>query len=74
VFYQENSRMFAGRQIHPFFSSWKVSKRCDETNAVESNHHLTRRKAKGINIGPIHVFERGQVQIIFWLCSLAVAG
>ncbi|XP_024451631.2 uncharacterized protein LOC7463160 isoform X5 [Populus trichocarpa] len=57
---EENSRMFAGRQIHPFFSSWKVSKRCDETNAVESNHHLARRKAKGINIGPIHVFERGQ--------------
>ncbi|KAB5568603.1 hypothetical protein DKX38_002396 [Salix brachista] len=57
---EENSRMFAGRQIHPFFSSWKVSKRCDETTDVKSNYHLAQRKAKGINTGPIHVFERGQ--------------
>ncbi|KAJ6335668.1 hypothetical protein OIU78_012311 [Salix suchowensis] len=57
---EENSRMFAGRQIHPFFSSWKVSKRCDETTEVKSNYHLAQRKAKGIDTGPIHVFERGQ--------------
>ena len=66
--------MFAGRQIHPFFSSWKVSKRWDETSVVESNHHLARRKAKGINIGPIHVFERGQVQSSFGYATLQLQG
>ncbi|KAG5250876.1 P-loop containing nucleoside triphosphate hydrolases superfamily [Salix suchowensis] len=65
---EENSRMFAGRQIHPFFSSWKVSKRCDETTEVKSNYHLAQRKAKGIDTGPIHVFERDQVQ---FTCSFS---
>uniref|UniRef100_A0A6N2LUI4 ATPase AAA-type core domain-containing protein n=1 Tax=Salix viminalis TaxID=40686 RepID=A0A6N2LUI4_SALVM len=57
---EENSRLFAGKQIHPFFSTWKVSKRCNKTTEVESNYCSAKIKDKSINIGPIHVFERDQ--------------
>ncbi|XP_038717111.1 uncharacterized protein LOC120010394 isoform X2 [Tripterygium wilfordii] len=50
---EENSRMFSGRQIHPFFSSWKAGKRCEETNKAE-------RKDNRLTIGPIHVFDKVQ--------------
>nr|CAN67425.1 hypothetical protein VITISV_006652 [Vitis vinifera] len=57
---EENSRMFAGRQLHPFFSSWKVGKRCNETTDPENMGCLIEKKDKGITFGPIHVFERIQ--------------
>ncbi|XP_010999406.1 PREDICTED: uncharacterized protein LOC105107249 [Populus euphratica] len=57
---EENSRLFAGKQIHPFFTSWKVSKRCNKTTESESNYCSAKIKDKNINIGPIHVFERDQ--------------
>ncbi|KAF9682615.1 hypothetical protein SADUNF_Sadunf05G0127300 [Salix dunnii] len=57
---EENSRLFVGKQIHPFFSTWKVSKRCNKTTEVESNYCSAKIKDKSINIGPIHVFERDQ--------------
>ncbi|KAJ6774244.1 CELL CYCLE CHECKPOINT PROTEIN RAD17 [Salix purpurea] len=57
---EENSRLFAGKQIHPFFSTWKVSKRCNKTTEFESNYCSAKIKDKSINIGPIHVFERDQ--------------
>ncbi|CAK7346989.1 unnamed protein product [Dovyalis caffra] len=57
---EENSLMFAGKQMHPFFSSWNVSKRCNETTEVESDYCSVQRKDKRINIGPIHIFERDQ--------------
>ncbi|XWS25152.1 hypothetical protein CRYUN_Cryun27aG0046100 [Craigia yunnanensis] len=55
---EENSRMFEGRQIHPFFASRKAGKRNQETAEVGKNGFLLDRSNKGINIGPIHVFER----------------
>ncbi|KAJ9673640.1 hypothetical protein PVL29_023286 [Vitis rotundifolia] len=57
---EENSRMFAGRQIHPFFSSWKVGKRCNETTDPENKGCSVQKKDKSITFGPIHVFERIQ--------------
>ena len=53
--------MFAGRQLHPFFSSWKVGKRCNETTDPENMGCLIEKKNKSITFGPIHVFERIQV-------------
>ncbi|KAF5746841.1 hypothetical protein HS088_TW06G01016 [Tripterygium wilfordii] len=50
---EENSRMFSGRKIHPFFSSWKVGKRCEESNKEERNDNR-------LTIGPIHVFYKVQ--------------
>lgn len=57
-FNQENSRIFAGRQIHPFFSSWKAGKKIQE--AAESELSLCSVKGKVeevITCAPIHVFE-----------------
>ncbi|XP_022768199.1 uncharacterized protein LOC111312307 isoform X1 [Durio zibethinus] len=61
---EENSRMFAGRQIHPFFKSRKTRKRGRETAEVGSFDCLLDRSNKGINIGPIHVFERTQDDVV----------
>ncbi|XP_039010889.1 uncharacterized protein LOC120139838 [Hibiscus syriacus] len=55
---EENSRMFAGKQIHPFFTSRKVGKRSQETAEAGSNNCLLNISNKGIDIGPIHVYER----------------
>ncbi|KAF2291401.1 hypothetical protein GH714_023677 [Hevea brasiliensis] len=49
---QENSRVFGGKQMHPFFLSQNVGKIGHKT-AIE-------RKPRSISIGPIHVFERDQ--------------
>ncbi|CAA2949361.1 Hypothetical predicted protein [Olea europaea subsp. europaea] len=52
---EENSRIFAGRQIHPFFTSRKVGKTCQEPNDMENA--WLERKEKEIAFSPIHVFE-----------------
>ncbi|KAA8546400.1 hypothetical protein F0562_002861 [Nyssa sinensis] len=57
---EENSRIFAGRQIHPFFSSRKISKRNQETVTVENKWYSVERKEKSITFRPIHVFEKAQ--------------
>ncbi|XVE60338.1 hypothetical protein DITRI_Ditri05aG0121100 [Diplodiscus trichospermus] len=61
---EENSRMFAGRQIHPFFSSRTAGKRIQETDEVGQNGCLLDRNNNGVNIGPIHVFERTQDDVV----------
>ncbi|XVF64588.1 hypothetical protein PTKIN_Ptkin09bG0180600 [Pterospermum kingtungense] len=61
---EENSQMFAGRKIHPFFTSWKAGKRIQETAGEWKNGCLLDRSNKGINIGPIHVFERTQDDVV----------
>lgn len=61
VFDQENSRMFAGKQMHPFFSSWKAGKSNQEVTEVEGSCCLFERRDKGITCGPIHIFETTQV-------------
>lgn len=53
--------MFAGRQIHPFFSSWKSGKKNQEVIEVEGGRSPIGRKNEEITCGPIHVYERIQV-------------
>lgn len=54
---EENSRIFAGKQIHPFFSSWKAGKKDMETIELENNGCLDKRKEKNVELGPVHVFD-----------------
>lgn len=56
---EENSRLFAGKKMHPFFSSRKTGKKIQEVSETESNH-LVEKKDKNFLIGPIHVFEKMQ--------------
>lgn len=60
-FDQENSRLFAGRQVHPFFSSCKAGKKVQELS--ESGGDLFKAKSgdEKITCGPIHVFENIKV-------------
>ncbi|EFH65410.1 nucleoside-triphosphatase/ nucleotide binding protein [Arabidopsis lyrata subsp. lyrata] len=57
---EEDSRMSAGKQIHPFFSTWKGSKRNQEAVAAENGTCQGQGREKIVTIGPIHVFERFQ--------------
>lgn len=57
---EENSRMFAGRQIHPFFSSRRSGKKCQEATETEGNPCSSDRKSQGITLGPIHIFEKNE--------------
>ncbi|KAE8653870.1 Adenine nucleotide alpha hydrolases-like superfamily protein [Hibiscus syriacus] len=70
---EENSRMFAGKQIHPFFTLREVGKRSQETFEAGSNNYLLNRSNKRIDIGPIHVFERSQDDVVLawkdWMFS-----
>ncbi|KAL8485596.1 hypothetical protein ACS0TY_027763 [Phlomoides rotata] len=54
---EENSRIFAGRQIHPFFTSRKGGKSSQEFSNSESKWTPSGIKEKGIAFNPIHVFE-----------------
>ncbi|KAI3464505.1 hypothetical protein Pfo_021168 [Paulownia fortunei] len=54
---EENSRIFAGRQIHPFFTSWKGGKSSQDLTDSESKWSSFDRKEKGIAFNLIHVFE-----------------
>ncbi|GAB2271467.1 hypothetical protein Dimus_006306, partial [Dionaea muscipula] len=54
---EESSRLFAGREMHPLFSQWKVGKSNPENYDPESNCGMTIGKDKHFNFGPIHVFE-----------------
>ncbi|CAF2205030.1 uncharacterized protein LOC106400398 [Brassica napus] len=53
---EEDSRMSAGKQLHPFFSSRKGGKKNQEAAAENGS---SRDQGKD-QIGPIHVFERFQ--------------
>ncbi|KAL1214591.1 Replication factor C subunit 1 [Cardamine amara subsp. amara] len=55
---EEDSRMSAGKQIHPFFSSWKGGKRNQEAAAAENGQSKGKGRDTIVTIGPIHVFER----------------
>ncbi|XP_027338527.1 uncharacterized protein LOC113852450 isoform X1 [Abrus precatorius] len=54
---EENSRIFAGRQIHPFFSLWKAGKKVQNLAESGSNLCTTKREDERTTCGPIHVFE-----------------
>lgn len=67
IFNQENSKMFAGRQIHPFFSSWKVGKKFqDPVQSELSSCAVKRKDEEVITCAPIHVFENIEV------CDLSI--
>ncbi|KAK7351122.1 hypothetical protein VNO77_10332 [Canavalia gladiata] len=57
---EENTRMFSGRQMHPFFSSWKAGKKVQDQ--AESGGGLCTAKSEdeGTTCTPIHVFENIQ--------------
>ncbi|CDP18333.1 unnamed protein product [Coffea canephora] len=54
---QENSRLFAGKQIHPFFSLHKASKRNQEIIDLEGPCCSSERKNANLSFNPIHVFD-----------------
>ncbi|KAL3638815.1 hypothetical protein CASFOL_016722 [Castilleja foliolosa] len=53
---EENSRVFGGKQIHPFFTSWKAGKSSQDLTDSESKWS-SQKKEKGIAFNHIHVFE-----------------
>lgn len=56
--------MFAGKQIHPFFSSWKGGKKNQDMIEVDNIFCAVGRKDKSITIGPIHVFEKLEDEVV----------
>ncbi|XP_052732608.1 uncharacterized protein LOC108330450 isoform X3 [Vigna angularis] len=54
---EEDSRIYAGRQVHPFFSLWKEGKKVHDVSESGSNLPTTKSKHKRTTCGPIHVFE-----------------
>ncbi|KAL2339795.1 hypothetical protein Fmac_007735 [Flemingia macrophylla] len=54
---EEDSRLFGGRQIHPFFSLWKTAKKVKDVAVSGSNLLAARSEDERISCGPIHVFE-----------------
>ncbi|XP_068481394.1 uncharacterized protein [Phaseolus vulgaris] len=54
---EEDSRMYAGRQVHPFFSLWKEAKKVPDVSESGSNLPTAKSKHKRATCGPIHVFE-----------------
>ncbi|XP_057728037.1 uncharacterized protein LOC130943949 isoform X1 [Arachis stenosperma] len=57
---EENARLFAGRQIHPFFSSWKALKKSQEQAEIGNKFCAHKKDNEAITCGPIHVFENVQ--------------
>ncbi|XP_012078225.1 uncharacterized protein LOC105638926 isoform X2 [Jatropha curcas] len=53
---EENSRIFAGKQIHPFFLSRRMG--------MGSVEKTIQRKPKSVTMGPIHVFEKEQDEAV----------
>jgi hypothetical protein len=58
--------MFAGRQIHPFFSSWKVEKKSRESADSECSLSDAKKENGRTICGPIHVFEDSRVCSSFY--------
>ncbi|KAH1255873.1 hypothetical protein AAZV13_04G206200 [Glycine max] len=57
---EEDSRIFTGRQIHPFFSLWKAGKKVQDVADSGSNLSTTKSEDERTTCGPIHVFENTQ--------------
>jgi hypothetical protein len=53
--------MFAGRQVHPFFSSCKAGKKVQELSEPGSDAFKAKSGNESITCGPIHVFENIKV-------------
>ncbi|KAF9608432.1 hypothetical protein IFM89_009798 [Coptis chinensis] len=66
---EENARLFAGRQTHPFFSSWKVGKKTlgtSEATELESKQCSILRDGQSVSYHTVHVFEMPQVSASDW--------
>ncbi|KAL4589013.1 hypothetical protein LXL04_001915 [Taraxacum kok-saghyz] len=58
---EENKRIFAGKQIHPFFSSSKTIKKNTETTGLENKwSHLEGKGENNNDFTPFHIFEKTQ--------------
>ncbi|CAI9114632.1 OLC1v1015396C1 [Oldenlandia corymbosa var. corymbosa] len=57
---EENSRLFAGKQIHPFFSSMKSIKRNQEIIDLENSCCSVETKEPSLVFNPIHVFDHAE--------------
>ncbi|KAF8103575.1 hypothetical protein N665_0188s0503 [Sinapis alba] len=57
---EEDSRMSAGKQLHPFFSFRKGGKKNQEAAAAENGTCQDQGKDQIVTIGPIHVFDKFQ--------------
>ncbi|KAE9587188.1 putative checkpoint protein Rad17/Rad24 [Lupinus albus] len=57
---EENSRMYAGREMHPLFAPRKVNKRVQDVAESGSNFYTAESGVERITCGPIHVFENIQ--------------
>ncbi|KAH0989402.1 hypothetical protein GBA52_000885 [Prunus armeniaca] len=62
---EETSRIFSGKQIHPFFSYCKASKKNRKAIEVDGDSSFIGSKDKENTCGPIHVFERTQDDAVF---------
>lgn len=60
--YQENARIFAGKQVHPFFSSWKTGKKNPESTGTENNWCYVEIKESKDDCSPVHIFEKTQCE------------
>ncbi|KAL2317795.1 hypothetical protein Fmac_031671 [Flemingia macrophylla] len=54
---EDDSRIYAGRKVHPFFSMWKLEKKNQQQ---EGGSSPSKGKERGVTCGPIHVFENVQ--------------
>uniref|UniRef100_A0A7N0ZV90 AAA+ ATPase domain-containing protein n=1 Tax=Kalanchoe fedtschenkoi TaxID=63787 RepID=A0A7N0ZV90_KALFE len=65
---EENSRIFAGKQIHPFFSSRKTSKIIRETIKADAGCCTFDKNDSSESFCPIHVFEsaRDDTPVLDW--------
>ncbi|XP_042517517.1 uncharacterized protein LOC122091570 [Macadamia integrifolia] len=64
---EENARLFAGKQTHPFFSLWKAGKKVQETletTIVDKKCYPLLNEDES-TCGPIHVFEVLQEDNVF---------
>ncbi|KAI7738510.1 hypothetical protein M8C21_000214 [Ambrosia artemisiifolia] len=57
---EENSRIFAGKQIHPFFSFRKAGKKNPDTTGTENK--WCDKKESTDDFNPVHIFEKSQVE------------
>ncbi|CAM8942756.1 unnamed protein product [Rhodiola kirilowii] len=57
---EEDSRIFAGKQVHPFFSSRKSSKVTQGTTDAEASSCARDKNNSSQSLGPIHVFDSAQ--------------
>ncbi|XP_071716016.1 uncharacterized protein [Rutidosis leptorrhynchoides] len=57
---EENSRIFAGKEVHPFFSSWKTGKKIVDSNGTENRWCHVQKKESNNDFSPVHIFENTQ--------------